>query len=82
MPLRLRAFHPALVLCAHTGNAARALEVQQAIAAAGLDLSEPEFGLLLEATAKGGTYEQFVGACPSEALLYCSRVLPSGWAYP
>lgn len=61
MPLRLRAFHPALVLCAHTGNAVKALEVQAAIAAAGLDLTEPEYGLLLEAAAKGGNLRQFTG---------------------
>jgi hypothetical protein len=62
MPLRLRAFHPALVLCAHGGDAGGAARLLADIGAAGLDLSEPEYGLALEALAKGGAYEQFAGA--------------------
>lgn len=58
---RLRLFHPALVGYAAKGRPEAARVVDNALTGSGLDLHEYEFALLLEACAKGGTFEQFVG---------------------
>jgi len=51
---RLRCFTPALVAYAEEGNAAKAFEVDNAVAAVGLEFGENEFGRLLQAAAGGG----------------------------
>lgn len=51
---RLRCFTPALVAYAEKGNAAKAFQVDTAIAAAGLESGENEFGRMLQAAAGGG----------------------------
>ncbi|KAL4527101.1 hypothetical protein Ndes2526A_g01506 [Nannochloris sp. 'desiccata'] len=62
---RLRCFTPALVAYAEKGNAAKAFEVDTAIAAVGLESGENEFGRLLQAAAGGGVEISAV-----EAVLY------------
>jgi len=56
---RLRSFAPALAAFAEQGNVAKALEVDAAIAACGLELCEPEYLRLIQAITLGkGSYDQ------------------------
>eukprot|EP00887_Chlorella_sp_A99_P004138 scaffold23.g4138.t1 len=56
---KLRSFAPALAGFAEAGDAAAAFEVDAAIQEQGLDLTEAEYGRLLQAAAApGGTWEQ------------------------
>lgn len=56
---RLRSFAPALAAYAEQGNVGKALEVDAAIAACGLELCEPEYLRLIQAITLGkGSYDQ------------------------
>eukprot|EP00803_Ostreobium_quekettii_P006002 evm.model.scf_2497EXC.2 EVM.evm.TU.scf_2497EXC.2 scf_2497EXC:13277-15148(+) len=58
---KLRMFQPALLGFAISGDAKSALVVDHFIRGQGLDLTEHDFSLLLEACSKSGSYEDFVG---------------------
>lgn len=58
IPAKLRMFTPSLVCFATLGQVEGAFKIEEMIRTQGLDLSEYEFRLILEACSKSGTYNQ------------------------
>jgi pentatricopeptide repeat protein len=73
---RLRSFTPALAAYAQAGDVASAFDVDAAIAAAGLDMTEAEYARLLQAAEAGASWEQ--ARCAAHE--WVGRWGEGGWA--